>query len=80
MIKNQDFQKHVHGCLDDFSGVLNLISDYYLINLKNDVLICSRAMFTAASMTYQRQRKREKEAAKRALAKMEVALFGGHLK
>ena len=35
----------------------------------------SRArMFTAASMTYQRQRKREKEAAKRALAKMEVGL------
>ena len=31
-----------------------------------------RAMFTAASMTYQRQRKREKEAARRALAKMEV--------
>ena len=29
-------------------------------------------MFTAASMTYQRQRKREKEAARRALAKMEV--------
>ena len=37
-------------------------------------------MFTAASMTYQRQRKREKEAAKRALAKMEVVLFGGRLK
>ena len=31
-------------------------------------------------MTYQRQRKREKEAAKRALAKMEVILFGGRLK
>ena len=79
MIKNQDFQKHVHGCLVDFSGLLNLINDY-LNNLRNNFLIFSRRMFTAASMTYQRQRKREKEAAKRALAKMEVVLFGGRLK
>ena len=80
MIKNKDFQKHVHSCLDDFSGLMNLINDYYLNDLKNNFLIFSRKMFTAASMTYQRQRKREKEAAKRALAKMEVVLFGGRLK
>ena len=31
-------------------------------------------MFTAASMTYQRQRKREREATKKAMARMEVLL------
>ena len=51
-----------------------------MMNSNDDYVIISRAMFTAASMTYQRQRKREKEAAKRALAKMEVVLFGGDLK
>ena len=51
-----------------------------IMNSIDNYVIISRAMFTAASMTYQRQRKREKEAAKRALAKMEVVLFGGRLK
>ena len=64
-------QKNVHSGLDD---------QYDMMNSNDDYVIISRAMFTAASMTYQRQRKREKEAAKRALAKMEVILFGGSLK
>ena len=76
MINNKDFQNYVHVGLDDPFGLMNLINEY-LNNLKNYFPISSRIMFTAASMTYQRQRKREKEAAKRALAKMEVILFGG---
>ena len=79
MIKNKDFQNNVHVGLDDPFGLMNLINEY-LNNLQNYFPISSRIMFTAASMTYQRQRKREKEAAKRALAKMEVILFGGSLK
>ena len=79
MIKNKDFQNNVHVGLDEPFGLMNLINEY-LNNLQNYFPISSRIMFTAASMTYQRQRKREKEAAKRALAKMEVILFGGSLK